>query len=97
MIHSGVGFINESDVALASASDALLLSFNSSATKEARVKAKINNIVIQNFNIIYELIEFVSDFASGKLKPTIKENFIGKAEVLQIFKVSKIGAVLVVE
>ena len=93
VIHSGVGFINESDVALASASDALLLSFNSSATKEARVKAKINNIVIQNFNIIYELIEFVSDFASGKLKPTIKENFIGKAEVLQIFKVSKIGAI----
>ena len=50
-------------------------------------------IIIQNFSIIYELIEFVSDFASGKLKPTIKENFIGKAEVLQIFKVSKIGAI----
>ena len=49
--------------------------------------------MIQNFNIIYELIEFVSDFASGKLKPALKENFIGKAEVLQIFKVSKIGAI----
>jgi translation initiation factor IF-2 len=93
VIHSGVGFINESDVALASASNALLLSFNSSTTKEAKTKAKINNISIQNFNIIYELIEFVSNFASGKLKPTIKENFIGKAEVLQIFKVSKIGAI----
>ncbi len=93
VIHSGVGFINESDVALASASNALLLSFNSTTTKEAKAKAKINNVIIQNFNIIYELIEFVSNFASGKLKPTIKENFIGKAEVLQIFKVSKIGAI----
>jgi len=93
VIHSGVGFINESDVALASASNALLLSFNSTTTKEAKAKAKINNLSIQNFNIIYELIEFVSNFASGKLKPTIKENFIGKAEVLQIFKVSKIGAI----
>ncbi len=93
VIHSGVGFINESDVALASASNALLISFNSSTTKEAKSKAKLSKINIQNFNIIYELIEFVSDFASGKLKPTIKENFIGKAEVLQIFKVSKIGAI----
>ena len=93
VIHSGVGFINESDVALASASNALLLSFNSSATKEAKVKAKVNNVSIQNFNIIYELVEFVSNFASCKLKPSIKENFIGKAEVLQIFKVSKIGAI----
>ncbi len=93
VIHSGVGFINESDVALASASNALLLSFNSTTTKEAKAKAKTNNLSIQNFNIIYELIEFVSNFASDKLKPTIKENFIGKAEILQIFKVSKIGAI----
>ena len=93
VIHSGVGFINESDVALAAASNALLLSFNSSATKEAKLKAKINNLNIKDFNIIYELIEYVSDFASGKLKPTIKESFIGKAEVLKIFKVSKIGAI----
>ncbi len=93
VIHSGVGFINESDVALASASNALLLSFNSTTTKEAKAKAKLNNITIQNFTIIYELIEFVSDFASGKLKPTIKENFMGRAEVLQIFKVSRIGAI----
>ena len=93
VIHSGVGFINESDVALASASNAILISFNSSTTKEAKSKAKLNNLLIKNFNIIYELIEYVSDFASGKLKPTIKENFIGKAEVLQIFRVSKIGAI----
>ena len=93
VIHSGVGFINESDVALASASNALLISFNTSTTKEAKSKSKIQNLTIKNFNIIYELIEYVSDFASGKLKPTIKENLIGKAEVLQIFKVSKIGSI----
>ena len=93
VIHSGVGFINESDVALASASNALLISFNSTTTKEAKSKSKLYNLQIRNFNIIYELIEYVSDFASGKLKPTIKENYIGKAEVLQIFKVSKIGSI----
>ena len=93
VIHSGVGFINESDVALASASNALLISFNSSTTKEEKIKAKLSNLNTKNFNIIYELIEYVSDFASGKLKPTMKENFIGKAEVLQIFKVSKIGSI----
>ena len=93
VIHSGVGFINESDVALASASNALLLSFNSSTTKEAKQKAKTSKVNIQNFNIIYELIEYVSNFASGKLKPTLKENFIGKAEVLKVFKISKLGSI----
>ena len=93
VIHSGVGFINESDVALASASSALLLSFNSSTTKEAKQKAKLSKVNIQNFNIIYELIEYVSNFASGKLKPTFKENFIGKAEVLKVFKISKLGSI----
>ena len=93
VIHSGVGFINESDVALASASNALLISFNSSTTKEAKSKAKLSNLNIKNFNIIYELMEYVSDFASGRLKPTLKETFVGKAEVMQIFKVSKIGSI----
>ena len=93
VIHSGVGFINETDVALAVASNALLISFNTSVTKEAKQKAKINKQNISNFSIIYELIEYVSDFASGKLKPQIKENYLGKAEILQVFKVSKIGSI----
>ena len=76
VIHSGVGFINESDVALASASNALLISFNTSTTKEAKSKAKLSNLNIKNFNIIYELMEYVSDFASGRLKPTLKETFV---------------------
>ena len=93
VIHSGVGFINETDVALAMASNALLISFNASVTKEAKQKAKINKQDISNFSIIYELIEYVSDYASGKLKPQIKENYLGKAEILQVFKVSKIGSI----
>ena len=93
VIHSGVGFINETDVALAMASNALLISFNTSVTKEAKQKAKINKQDISNFSIIYELIEYVSDYASGKLKPQIKENYLGKAEILQVFKVSKIGSI----
>jgi len=62
-------------------------------TKEAKQKAKINKQNISNFSIIYELIEYVSDFASGKLKPKIKENYLGKAEILQVFKVSKVGSI----
>ncbi len=93
VIHSGVGLINESDVSLATASNALLLSFNTSVTKEAKQKAKLNKQHISNFSIIYELIEYVSDHASGKLKPKIKENYLGKAEILKVFKVSKIGSI----
>ena len=93
VIHSGVGLINESDVALAAASNALLVSFNTSATKEAKIKAKENKTNIADFSIIYELITYVSDYATGQLKPEIKENYLGKAEILKVFKVSKVGSV----
>ena len=93
IIHSGVGLINESDVALAAASNALLVSFNTSATKEAKIKAKTSKTKIENFSIIYELITYVTDYATGQLKPEIKENYLGKAEILKVFKVSKVGAV----
>ena len=75
------------------ASNAILISFNTSVTKEAKHKAKVNKQEITSFSIIYELIEYVSDFASGKLKPLIKENYLGKAEILKVFKVSKIGSI----
>ena len=93
VIHSGVGLINESDVALAAASNALLVSFNTSATKEAKIKAKVNKTNIADFSIIYELITYVSDYATGQLKPEIKENYLCKAEILKVFKVSKVGSV----
>ena len=93
VIHSGVGLINESDVALAAASNALLVSFNTSATKEAKLKAKVNKTNIADFSIIYELLTYISDYATGQLKPEIKENYLGKAEILKVFKVSKVGSV----
>ena len=93
VIHSGVGLMNESDVSLAMASNALLLAFNTSATKEAKEKARSNKLNISSFQIIYELIEYVSDFATGKLKPKYEENYLGRAEILKVFKVSKIGSI----
>ena len=93
VIHSGVGLINESDVSLAMASNALLLAFNTSATKEAKEKARTNKLNVSSFQIIYELIEYVSDFATGKLKPKFEENYLGRAEILKVFKVSKIGSI----
>jgi translation initiation factor IF-2 len=93
VIHSGVGLINESDVSLAMASDALLIAFNTSATKEAKEKARSNKLNVSSFQIIYELIEYVSDFATGKLKPKFEENYLGRAEILKVFKVSKIGSI----
>lgn len=93
VIHSGVGLMNESDISLAMASNALLLVFNTSATKEAKEKARLNKLNISSFQIIYELIEYVSDFATGKLKPKFEENYLGRAEILKVFKVSKIGSI----
>ena len=93
VIHSGVGLINESDVSLAVASNALLVAFNTSTTKEAKQKAKVSKQSISSFEIIYELIQHVSDFATGKLKPKYEENYLGKAEILKVFKVSKIGSI----
>ena len=93
VIHSGVGLINESDVSLAMASNTLLLAFNTSATKEAKEKAKTNKLTISSFEIIYELIEHVSDYATRKLKPKFEENYLGRAEILKVFKVSKIGSI----
>ena len=93
VIHSGVGLINESDVSLAMASNALLIAFNTSATKEAKEKARSNKLNVSSFQIIYELIEYVSDFATGKLKPKFEENYLGRAEILKVFKVSKIGSI----
>ena len=77
---------------MAAASNALLVSFNTSATKEAKLKAKVNKTNIADFSIIYELF-LVIEPSTGQLKPEIKENYLGKAEILKVFKVSKVGSV----
>ena len=93
IILSGIGVITETDVTLAKASKAILLGFNVRPNKEAKKLAEINKITLKFFNIIYEVLDFINDALSGLLKPDIKEEIVGSAEVQAIFKVSKVGKV----
>jgi translation initiation factor IF-2 len=89
IIHSDVGTITENDVALASASDAVILGFHTRLDSTAAEKAKHESVQIKLYAIIYELIDQVKDSMAGLLEPDMKENIIGSAEVRQIFEVSK--------
>tara|TARA_Y100000590_G_scaffold299684_1_gene337938 strand:- start:2292 stop:4523 length:2232 start_codon:yes stop_codon:yes gene_type:complete len=93
IILSNIGVITETDVTLASASKAVLIGFNVRPNKEAKKLAEGHKITIKFFNIIYEVLEFINGALSGLLKPDIKEEIVGSAEVKTIFKVSKIGKV----
>jgi len=93
IILSNIGVITETDVILASASNAILIGFNIRPNKEAKRLAEIHKIKINFFNIIYEVLDFVNNSLSGLLKPDVKEEIVGSAEVQAIFKVSKIGKV----
>ncbi len=90
---SDIGMVTETDITLAKASEALVIAFNVRPSKEAKKLAEKENIEIKTFNIIYELIDFIKDKMSGLLTPEINEEVIGTAEVLDIFKVSKVGKV----
>jgi len=93
IILSDIGVITETDVTLASASNAILIGFNVRPNKEAKKLAEIHKIEIKFYNIIYEVLDFINNSLSGLLKPDIKEEVVGSAEVQAIFKVSKIGKV----
>jgi len=93
IILSSIGVITETDVTLASASNAILIGFNVRPNKEAKLLAENHKIKIKFFNIIYEVLDFVNSSLSGLLKPDLKEVIVGSAEVQEIFKVSKIGKV----
>ena len=93
IIHSEVGLITETDVSLAKASNAVLIAFNVKPSKEAKKMAENYKIEIKYFNIIYEVLDFIKLNLSGMLTPNIEEKILGSAEVLQIFKVSKVGKV----
>ena len=93
IILTGIGIITETDVTLAKASGATLIGFNVRPNKEAKKLAETHKINLKFFNIIYEVLDFVNDALSGLLKPDIKEEIVGSAEVKEIFKVSKIGKV----
>ena len=93
IILSNIGVITETDVILASASNATLIGFNVRPNKEAKQLAESHKVTIKFFNIIYEVLDFINSSLSGLLKPDIREEIIGSAEVKEIFKVSKIGKV----
>ena len=93
IILSDVGMINETDVSLAKASNALLIGFNVKPNREAKKLADEQKIKIQFFNIIYEALDFVEKSLSGLLEPDIKETILGSAEIKKIFKVSSAGKI----
>ena len=90
---SDIGMITETDVTLAKASSAILIAFNVKPTKEAKKLAEQEKISINSYNIIYEVIDFIKNKMSGLLTPDVEEKIIGSAEILEIFKVSKVGKV----
>ncbi len=93
IIHSQVGNINESDVMLAIASKAIILGFHVGVESKASETAEKKGVDIRLYRIIYEAINEVRLSMEGLLDPTIRETFIGRAKVLQIFKVSKVGKI----
>ena len=93
IIHSAAGGISENDVMLASASDAVIIGFNTRPDVRARESANTLNVEIQTFKIIYEVEETIRKALSGLLKPEEKEEFLGSAEVRQIFRIPKIGSI----
>ncbi|MDN5248559.1 translation initiation factor IF-2 [Bartonella sp. TP] len=93
IIHSGVGAITQSDVLLAEASAAVILGFNVRANAQARETAKQHGIELRYYNIIYNLVDDIKAAMSGMLSPERRETFLGNAEILETFYISKIGKV----
>ena len=93
VIHSSVGMITESDVMLASASNAIVLGFNVKAEPKATAQAQANGVDVRNYNVIYEAINDLKAALAGMLAPEIRETALGKAQVRQIFVISKLGPI----
>ncbi len=93
IIHSGVGLISETDILLASASNAIVLGFNVKADINARKAAEAEKVDIRTYRVIYEAINDVKAAMSGLLEPEYREVVIGQAEVRKIFKISKVGTI----
>jgi len=91
IIHTGVGAINESDIMLASASNAIVIGFNVRPDANARRLAEQDQVDIRLYRVIYEAIEDIKNAVTGLLKPIMKEVILGQAEVREVFKVSRLG------
>jgi translation initiation factor IF-2 len=93
IIHKGVGAITESDVLLASASDAIVIGFNVRPMGNARSIADKEEIDIRSYSIIYDAINDVKDAMEGMLSPEMKEEITGTAEIRETYKISKVGTI----
>jgi translation initiation factor IF-2 len=93
VIHSSVGGVTESDVMLASASNAIVLGFNVKADPKAASQAQANGVDMRSYNVIYDAINDVRAALSGMLAPEIREVVLGRAQVRQLFPISKIGTI----
>jgi len=93
VIHSSVGAINESDVMLASASNAIVIGFNVKPETKAATQAQVNGVDIRSYNVIYDAINDLRAALAGMLAPEIRETTLGRAQVRQIFVISKLGPV----
>ena len=93
IILSDIGMINETDVSLAKASNAILIGFNVKPNREAKKLAEEQKVEIKFFNIIYEALDHVEKSLSGLLEPDIKETVLGSAEIQKVFKVSTAGKI----
>jgi len=93
ILHAAVGGINESDVTLARASDAMIIGFNVRANPQARELAKRDSVTIRYYSIIYDVTDDLKTMMSGLLAPKLRENMLGYAEVREVFNITKVGKV----
>lgn len=93
VLHGAVGGINESDVSLAAASKGAIIAFNVRASKQAREMAERDGTDIRYYSIIYNVLDDLKALLSGMLAPTIRENFLGYAEIREVFNITKVGKV----
>ncbi len=93
VLHKAVGEISESDVTLAAASDAIIIGFQVRPSQAARREAEREGVEIRLYSVIYQALEEVKDAMEGMLAPEVKEEVIGTAEVLQTYKISKVGTI----
>ncbi len=93
VLDAAVGAITESDLTLAKASHAMLIGFNVRANQQAREMAKRDGVEIRYYSIIYNVIDDVKQALSGMLAPTMRENFLGNAQILQVFNITRVGKI----
>jgi translation initiation factor IF-2 len=93
IVHRGVGSISESDVLLAKASGAIIIGFHVRPDGGARAAAEREQVDVRTYRIIYEAVDDVRNALEGLLKPESRETVLGDAEVMQLFKVSKVGTI----